>query len=114
MKKQNRWRRLLRKAANFFEKGEDNWTKGGVAKNQNDFIVSTLNPTACKFCMIGAIAKCDNLDIISAPAVLTIGKASKEAYRNLLKKGFGLAFNDSDMTTKEQVIAKLREVADSD
>jgi hypothetical protein len=54
-KKQNRWRRLIRKAANFM--GRHNWHRGTLAKTKMGTLTRVLSDDAVSFCMLGALVK---------------------------------------------------------
>jgi hypothetical protein len=52
-KKQNRWRRLIRKAANVLKRHQ--WGKNFEAMDSRGKIVGPTHPSACKFCITGAL-----------------------------------------------------------
>jgi hypothetical protein len=116
MKKQNRWRRLLRQTANFFEKNLGKWTQGSVARDEFGNDVTTLSPQACEFCLAGGLAKVANYDTGTAGHLISencTNKTLRTAASKLSSKSSWWMFNDRAKSKKE-VIAKLREIADSD
>ena len=56
----------------------ENWTQGCMSRNAGDMFVNVNDPTACKFCALGALSK--------------VG-ASDEAYRKLAEVAFNSGFS---------------------
>jgi hypothetical protein len=114
-KKQNRWRRLIRKAANILE--QNGWIRGELARNKTGKIVDPLNPEACSFCMLGAMNKALGKSVNvwsreheSNPSVYNsaIKRFTQEASDRSFMSAWGL--NDH-AKSKEEVIQIMREVA---
>jgi hypothetical protein len=106
-KKQNRWRRLLRKAANLLER--KGWHRGCLARNSTGAKVDIDSPAAESFCLVGAIYKANNescKDPIRDLTSLARLKVSQSIYSKSIT-----GWNDTIASSKEEVIAKLREVA---
>ncbi len=129
MIKQNRWRRLLRSAANLLERS--GWHQGSCFVGENGFKLPVQQREhACSFCMVGAmgaVAKLPDIEHFESESSLLLGntgdpvydKAYREVSRVIINETECTAikpyhFNDRVGMTKEQVVAKLREVANKD
>lgn len=118
-KKQARWRRLLRKAANFLR--SHNLATGAPAKNINGERCRVTDKDAVCYCLVGALMKVSNAE----PEWCNVGQCysgydipKNNVYmlaRKKLKDKLGRAewqFNDG-VRDKQTVINKLLEVANS-
>ena len=119
-KKHNRWRRLLRKAANVLK--THGWNRVLKAKNSCGHHVDPLDPDANSFCLVGALLRANGKRVESyyhgtvnnyTPSDLKENKTYYEAITNLrARTKIGLwEFNDKFGTTKEDVIKVLLETA---
>lgn len=104
-KKQARWRRLLRKAANLLKK--NGWCKGAMARNKDNAFTSLFDKSACSFCLVGSIYKANNSYNWGGPM-----EQAMLAAETLAKDSLS-AFNDTTCKSKEQAINFLLKVANS-
>lgn len=103
-KKQNRWRRLLRKAANLLER--KNWRRGGFSFNKNGYVCDVFSPEACQFCAMGAILSAEGkYGKLSSKAIHEIG--------NRLNGHTIVSYNDCVATSKYEIIKLFRRAANS-
>lgn len=113
-KKQNRWRRLLRKAANILKKSS--WCKGTLARDKNGaYVENPLNPTAESFCLVGSLIKAYGKDPFSRYGGYPEMDGPYSIALNKLRGTFDTSlpiwkFNDTAQS-KEEVINFMLKVA---
>ena len=110
-KKQDRWRRLLRGAANVLRRNK--WIRGHLAMNEYNQIVGSQNPAAVQFCAVGALknaAKYPNEALsYTGTRQTAYGKAIK-ALETVVGRDVAV-FNDSVAKSKEEVIEAMLKAA---
>lgn len=109
-KKQERWRRLLRKAANVYKKF--GWCKGYFAKDATGNDAEVIDPNACSFCIHGALKKAALVEFKDGYAAYK--KEYATAFQMLnTRLGGAWKFNDNMLSSKEEAREAILRVADS-
>ena len=119
-KKQNRWRRLLRRGANLLKRS--GWVSGyNFGRSDTNTPIpegKTTFDVADKFCMVGAIRKVAGVrDPNGIYEGTTCNKEYNKAIHAILAKFpecHGRVYRLNDGSDKETVIAKMLEVANGD
>lgn len=117
MKKQNRWRRLLRQVANFMKTHE--WCKGTPAKDKKGDCVPASSKDAHSFCFVGALARvtkheCNGQLGAAYKAMYTTPTAKKAVWEiKRFYKQEPYRLNDHSHS-KEEMIKKILTVANKD
>ena len=116
-KKQARWRRILRRAASLLER--TTWIRGTLARDKEGLYANPGDEDACQFCTLGAIAHVSNVKVTGHGNILYDNAKNAKSCQlaiNKLGGAVGSVWSWNDHTTsltKDQVVAKLREVANS-
>jgi hypothetical protein len=116
-KKQNRWRRILRRAANLLERG--NWVKRSfiIAKDRRAYTSpNELTLDADTFCVLGAVRQ-SSVTKDEPSKICHAGRIAEQKICNYSwsKKNIGITtFNDRQALDKNEVVNLLRECANAD
>lgn len=87
---------------------QHDWCQKAYAKDKDDNPVISDDPTACKFCMYGAIAKAYGYSLDPLPLSGKIDKLH-DTIRTRFEAA-PLRWNDHPDRTKEEVISVLKEL----